>query len=241
MSFNQKEWRKKYNYTHKKEISEYNKEWKHKNKERSKEIQKIWYENNKDKCKINHRIWHSKNKEKIKMVRKIWNKKNKGAYQRKYYAKNKERRRKENKIWRLKNIEKVQAVRKIWYDKNKEKCIIYRKNNYTNPKLIYSNIIYKIKKRKLSINISKEDFVSWYNIQPKICIYCGRTEEESIKDKNGKYYRLTIERKDNNIGYQLDNIALCCFRCNSIKGSLFNYNQMIKLGKFINEILLERS
>ena len=40
---------------------------------------------------------------------------------------------------------------------------------------------------------------------------------------------------NNNLGYLLDNIVLCCNRCNTIKTSFFSYEEMKLVGKIINK------
>lgn len=47
--------------------------------------------------------------------------------------------------------------------------------------------------------------------------------------------RLTIDRKNNNGNYCIDNIVLACYRCNTIKGDFFTEQEMLKIGKIIKE------
>jgi len=103
------------------------------------------------------------------------------------------------------------------------------------PEGIYAHIKGGANHRSIVFNLIKEDFVKWYENQEKICIYCGRIEDEAIKDRNGNYKRLSIDRKNNNLGYQLDNIVLCCHRCNTIKSKTFTYEQMIRVGNILKE------
>lgn len=62
----------------------------------------------------------------------------------------------------------------------------------------------------------------------------------AVEEHRGIYYlknkgvkRLTIDRKDNKIGYIIDNMVLCCFRCNSTKSDFFTFEEMLKIGKKI--------
>ena len=109
------------------------------------------------------------------------------------------------------------------------------KNYSQTPTGIYTHIKGGAKHRKIKFNITKEDFINWYNNQEKKCIYCSRIEQDAIKDRNGNYKRLSIDRKDNDKGYTLNNIVLCCHRCNTIKSKIFTYEQMIRVGNILKE------
>jgi hypothetical protein len=54
------------------------------------------------------------------------------------------------------------------------------------------------------------------------CVYCGNPATG-------------IDRKNNSKGYSLDNSAACCHRCNSLKGNLYDYAEMLELGADIRE------
>ena len=85
--------------------------------------------------------------------------------------------------------------------------------------------------------ITQQEFVEWYKSQQKVCCYCGIKEEElqTLKDAyNNKTYRLSIDRIDSNKNYEMGNLALCCLRCNHIKGDFFTQSEMEEIGqKFI--------
>lgn len=77
--------------------------------------------------------------------------------------------------------------------------------------------------------ISREQFIEWYNFQLKQCSYCDIPE--NLLNKVGDVYndqilRLTIDCKDNVEGYKLDNIVLACKRCNSIKSDVLSFSEM---------------
>ena len=52
-----------------------------------------------------------------------------------------------------------------------------------------------------------------------------------------KGFRLEIDRKDNNKGYEKGNLALCCCRCNTIKSDFFTEEEMFKVGAIIEEAM----
>jgi hypothetical protein len=148
--------------------------------------------------------------------------------------KSKERKMK-NKYY-IKNKYKFLLKAKKYYKKNKDKVSLYN----ISPQRIYRLLEKESKRRKIEFNLLTNDFITWYVNQPKICIYCKRIESEALKDCNNKYKRLSIDRKNNNEGYSLNNIGLACYRCNTMKGEIFTYNEMIEIGKFSEEILSKR-
>lgn len=82
--------------------------------------------------------------------------------------------------------------------------------------------------------ISKIDFVEWYNKQEKTCIYCGIREEEIgtlIDFFNDKTRRLTVDCKDNDLGYINGNLILACHKCNFIKSNIFTHEEMLEIGE----------
>ena len=79
------------------------------------------------------------------------------------------------------------------------------------------------------MEISKEDFITWYINEPKVCAYCDILEEHlglihMRFDK--RVTHLSIDCRDNNKGYSLDNLALACNLCNLIKKNIFTFDEM---------------
>lgn len=44
---------------------------------------------------------------------------------------------------------------------------------------------------------------------------------------------MTIDRKDNRLGYVRENVVACCFNCNRIKGSFFSSEEMMFIAENI--------
>jgi hypothetical protein len=59
------------------------------------------------------------------------------------------------------------------------------------------------KRRGVNFELSQEEFLSFNG---KSCEYCG-SELDTIR----------LDRVDNNLGYLLENVVPCCFKCNSFK------------------------
>ena len=107
------------------------------------------------------------------------------------------------------------------------------KKYYSTPAGIYISIKAQAKIRNKQFSIIKEDFIDWYNKQIKKCYYCKRTIQETKQDSFNRHRRLTIDRTDNNKGYIVNNIVLACRRCNAIKSNYFTEQEMLKIGKII--------
>jgi len=83
-------------------------------------------------------------------------------------------------------------------------------------------------------NLKKKEFIEWYDKQERKCIYCEikESELELVNDAyNNKNTVLSIDCKENDRGYVLDNLALACYRCNSIKSDILTYEEMMYIGQ----------
>ena len=106
-------------------------------------------------------------------------------------------------------------------DKNRARSKVIKKKYYGDPvKRRFMSIKSRSKQYGLEFDLSKSSFTEWYNLQKKQCHYCGVSAEE-LKKTGRKKNMLTIDRKNNAIGYRLDNICLACFRCNNMKSNFF--------------------
>lgn len=90
----------------------------------------------------------------------------------------------------------------------------------------YNNYRTSAKTRKLEFNLSKEQFKK---ITEKNCYYCNTEPKQFLKSskiKYGNYIHNGIDRKDNKVGYTLENSLPCCSSCNYLKRDL-EYNEFI--------------
>lgn len=84
------------------------------------------------------------------------------------------------------------------------------------------------------VNISRTDFINWFDSQPQKCHYCGlKLEELSKVDDfyNNKSERLSVDVVGNKLGYELGNLVVCCHRCNGIKSDFLTYEEMLYIGQ----------
>jgi hypothetical protein len=85
-----------------------------------------------------------------------------------------------------------------------------------------------------------KEFGRWFVSQKLECIYCKITpkEIEQIKDTHilwGRCPHLTIDRKDNERGYDNDNLVLACMMCNRIKSNIFTFEEMKIIGEMLRK------
>lgn len=93
------------------------------------------------------------------------------------------------------------------------------------------------KRRNLDFSLSINDFK---NITSKKCFYCGIEPNKISKTKFNTYTYNGIDRKDNLLGYSLENSLPCCTLCNKAKRDLdFNIfiNWIKQIKNFNNNAL----
>ena len=103
----------------------------------------------------------------------------------------------------------------IWNERRKIRAKLWVRT----PPGIYSALVrHNSKEYRKKIQISKNEFISWYKEQIKRCSYCGTLNN------------LTVDRMDNDGTYNLNNIVLACRKCNFIKSNVFSFNEMSEIG-----------
>lgn len=142
---------------------------------------------------------------------------------------------------------------KLYYQKNKEKLIEYGKKRRKRFKNIINkkqrdarandpNKIEKYKRarqlprqrwhqfKKSAINRDKNFSITYdqfIELIDKPCYYCNNELGEKSKTGSG------LDRKDNNLGYEIDNVVTCCTFCNKLKSNIFNEKEMIAIANMI--------
>lgn len=150
----------------------------------------------------------------------------KKKYDKEYYEKNKiqihVQQKEYNKKYRL-TIER----KKSWYEYG------------LTPKHFFYTLRTNILRKGMVMGLTKEEFVDWYNKTEKICFYCG-IPEQKLKDysifnifhkKNQHSVRLTIDRMDNTLSYELGNIVFACSPCNRVKNNILTANEMKEIAQ----------
>jgi len=94
-------------------------------------------------------------------------------------------------------------------------------------KSLYNRLlaVARCKNPPIPVSITFEDFVKFTEVN--LCEYCRRPVYWSVNNlaKNGAGYNL--DRKNNNLGYTVDNVAVCCMPCNQTKCDRFTYDEFM--------------
>lgn len=95
------------------------------------------------------------------------------------------------------------------------------------PKVRWTNSRSGAKKRDLEWAIDYEDYVA---LIVQVCFYC-----QGALDECGA----GLDRKDNDLGYMVDNVVPCCSLCNYMKSDMLSYEQMVRLSPVLQELRRE--
>ena len=135
-----------------------------------------------------------------------------------YYKANTEAMNASSREYRQNNVEKMKIQKKIYYEQNSEKIRTYNK---TDKKRFYTGK-HTAKKRGVYWEITLEQ---WQDLViDKKCHYCEGNLPES---------GCALDRKENKIGYILDNVVACCRECNEIKSDNLTYKEMVEVAKLL--------
>ena len=94
-------------------------------------------------------------------------------------------------------------------------------------------------RRNISVDFLRKEFDTWMTTEPCLCRYCGITENE-LKEISHKKKTMTIDRKNNMVGYTIDNICWACHRCNNSKSNFFTEAEWLEIAeKYIKPRLKE--
>jgi hypothetical protein len=91
---------------------------------------------------------------------------------------------------------------------------------------LYKNMLNQARKRSLSAPLTYEDFLSF--VGTAHCHYCESLVDWAMYNPNtGERNRYNLDRKDNDVGYEKENLVVCCKRCNYGKGDRFSYEEWV--------------
>jgi hypothetical protein len=171
------------------------------------------YDKNKDKYIERSKEYAKNNPEKVREAKK------------KYRDKNKEKLNKDGRDRYSKSAVEENERRKKYRENNNDKYLLTNKNYRESPKGRYSSLKSVTNKKKIELSISFEQYQSI--IKSNSCHYCN-----NILPTSG----YGLDRKDNNLGYLIENVVSCCARCNYVFQDYFNYDEKLILAKAIKEI-----
>jgi len=117
-------------------------------------------------------------------------------------------------------IKKCKHISKYYNDNGEYYPELFQNYKGTN----YNSYKYRANKRILLFELTLEEFT---NIRNNPCLYCGKENKEKTH-QNG------IDRKNNTVGYTIENSVACCGGCNYMKGELNNIEFIEQCKKIAN-------
>lgn len=116
----------------------------------------------------------------------------------------------------LRSKEKIKARVRKWQLENKDYVAAKNKKRSRSIKGRFSELTRRAKRYDISCTIP---FIKYEEIiEHKSCHYCAEALPEAGSG---------LDRKDNTIGYTIENVVPCCTRCNKMKNSYLTYNEMV--------------
>ena len=105
------------------------------------------------------------------------------------------------------------------------------------PYMFIYNELLNHKRRDTEVKITFEEFLDL--IKKPECHYCGvplqYKEHSKVWNKNNSRAH-QLDRKNNDIGYEKNNLVPCCWECNRLKSNRFTYEEFIQLSPILKKI-----
>lgn len=156
------------------------------------------YINQKDKLKVQTRTYYENNKDHYK---ELFEKNS-----REYYQAHKERYKENHDKYREGHKEYYSEYHKIYAQENRDKL-----------RIIYNRRYNKIRSLPTTLTVEQWEYIK--AIFNNNCCYCGKSEEEHIKELGTSLEQEHFIAVTNNGGYTIDNIIPSCKSCNCSKGN----------------------
>lgn len=135
-----------------------------------------------------------------------------------------------NSNWSKNNKEARKIIANRWSFKNKEAKKISRINYRKAKPINYMFLTTKsnAKKRNIVFNITKEDIENKLILQNYKCFYTNKLLNLELGHKDS----MSIDRYDNTLGYEVNNIVICQYKINVMKNDatlneLFEFCELI--------------
>lgn len=121
----------------------------------------------------------------------------------------------------------------------------YKKTNLTTLEIFFNDKINRLRhtaeQRDIEFNLKSKDLENLYNNQNGLCYYTGiplslTTTLGWKQKKQADFDILSVDRIDSSIGYQLNNIVLCCIAVNKMKGT----SSLLEIQGLLNLIAAKR-
>jgi hypothetical protein len=110
---------------------------------------------------------------------------------------------------------KKEFARNLWLGKRKEETPQYKPQGINQVKGVFGSYLKSASRRGLAFELTLEQFST---LTKEPCYYCGEIDVNSKTGKYGKYRYNGVDRKNNLLGYTIENSVPCCKNCNIAKG-----------------------
>lgn len=115
-------------------------------------------------------------------------------------------------------------------------CLTREHRFYKKPYFhLYTTLRRMAKHRHKKCELTFEEFLTFTNKQT--CHYCGTPLIWNRHSKDGISGPYNLDRMNPKKGYSVSNCVVCCGLCNYTKGDNFSYEEMVKIGKIVGEIV----
>ncbi len=111
------------------------------------------------------------------------------------------------------------------------KCCSFRWTNGKASKRPYEALFILLTKtakhRNIPLDLTYEQLLSFISVTS--CHYCGAPVSWKKYDVSRSGHRYNLDRKNNELPYTLENLVVCCKRCNYAKGRWFTYEEWVAM------------
>lgn len=177
-----------------------------KSKEERSLYNKQYYEKNKNKILESVSQYRIKNRENII------------EYKKKYREKHRDELNDKQKEYAQSHKEEIAEYKSKYYVEHVENKKQYDKQYNIKPEKRFIKAIGKAKKRKLTWNIDKKTYLK---IIREPCFYCNNEIGNTLNNSG-----IGLDRLDNSIGYEVDNVVSCCYTCNVFRSDKFSSEEI---------------
>lgn len=118
-----------------------------------------------------------------------------------------------------------------------EKLSVARKkhpgSNLRQYEALFNNLKTNAISKNIVLKLTYEEFLKYTDITN--CEYCLNPVKWTKYNliKNG--YRYNLDRKNNEKGYEKDNLVVCCWKCNNSKGNRYTYEEWYGMTKYFRD------
>lgn len=118
----------------------------------------------------------------------------------------------------IKNCNKAKYLKDLCYNH-----YVKQIPSYSSLSGKYSQLIYNAKCRNIEVNI---DFIEYQKLTEHNCFYCNKKLGNTGHG---------LDRKNNNLGYTVDNCVPCCGTCNRLKNKFLTHEETIAIVKTVTK------